>query len=119
MKTIMITRILLLFLVFLLNVKVAFSAEFKFNKKTYQRWGVSNYNEQLRLEIKKDNKTFRDYLRIAREDYVPRGLAQRRRVDTAFKLVSSLLNVEPDKVYYLKIKKRCGFGIHYIEINKE
>jgi hypothetical protein len=59
-------KVLLLLLIVLWNADVAFSVEFNFNKKTYEGWEVSNYNEESRLEIKGDNKTSREYLRITR-----------------------------------------------------
>ena len=112
-------KVLIFLLIVLWNADVALSVEFKFNEQIYQRWGVSNYNEVLRVEIKRDNRTSQEYLRITREDYVPGDLAQGKRIDTAFKLLPPLLKVVPNKVYYLKIKKRCSFDIPYVEINKE
>jgi hypothetical protein len=111
-------KVLFLLLVVLWNADVAFSVEFRFSTKTYEGWEVCNYNEGLRFEIKGDNKTSQEYLRITREEYFLHGLTQGKRVDTAFKLVSPLIEVIPDKVYCLKVRKRSSFDIPSSTVNK-
>ena len=118
-SVIILLRTILLVSVFLWNADAVFSAEFKFDHKTFRRWRVTNYNNSLRFEIKKDNKKIREYLRISLKELPPYLKEDSKKIDTAFNLTSPLVKVEPDRVYLLKVKKRSNFDIPLKKANKK
>jgi len=114
-----IIAIFIMFALLLWNADVAFSAEFKFDHKIFRRWRVTNYNNSLRFDIKKDSKTFKKYLRITLKQSVASPLESSKKIDTAFKLTSPTVKVMPDRVYYLKVKKRSTFDIPKTKVNRK
>lgn len=117
MREVMLT-IFFCLLIVILNVATGFSVEFEFNKRTYPMWRVWNYNEQLHFEIERDNETSQEYLRITLTELAAFTLTRDEEIDTAFRLTSPVVRVEPDKVYYIKVKRRCSLDIPFSELSK-
>lgn len=111
-------RVLVFLLIVLGNAETGFSDDFSFTTKIYQKWEVENYNEELKLEIKKDPKISQEYLRITLRKPEPYELTKDKRIDTAFKLISPLIKVVSGNAYYIRVKRKGTLDVPYNDMNK-